>query len=401
MIANLVEIGAPAVRSLTRALRYNDAFGARALDALIRIGTPSVLPLIEVLSDSEYGPLSRLLHRHLKQRGFCEAVATALGEIGDRRATKPLCCLLDDDSAPSVRSAILQALIKIGAKHRDQLSMIHDALAMAECDGARDALEAIEQYATEYGTIVRRHMDDGTAALRPLIAKLTCKDISVRDAAIEALGSMSDPEIVRPLVQLWHDTVLVSRPPSGWRLYLFERRTRPPYETTMRRTVGALTSEETIPVRLGQSVPTHVVDALIAPLSKHRAGGPLWDSALRILAGIGSAVAIDPILDSLDSLEWRSESDGYWESDYRRTAAHLQQIAAWPVDTLVKIMEKDASGAKRATLERLVQRSWRVPITCRYISDSHEADAEHKADTEIDGQSLQRLAMLELQRRDS
>lgn len=70
----------------------NSLVRSRAMDALVRIGTPSVELLIAALEGDKDAPWT--VHANLAR---C-AAADALGQIGDARAVKPLIATFDEGS---------------------------------------------------------------------------------------------------------------------------------------------------------------------------------------------------------------------------------------------------------------------------------------------------------------
>jgi HEAT repeat protein len=158
-----VKIGAPAVEPLIAALKDGDsdvreaaagALGkigwkpekgeAEALyliaqgkwDECVKIGAPAVEPLIAALKDGD--------------SGVREAVAKALGAIGDARAVEPLIAALKDGE-PGVRKAAAEALVKIyregrlGAAQRQLIFAQRDAISKPHHDsGDRCAVHGDE-----------------------------------------------------------------------------------------------------------------------------------------------------------------------------------------------------------------------------------------------------------------
>jgi HEAT repeat protein len=121
-----VEIGAPAVRSLSSAVAsekpsynddsidYNDR--TEAARTLGRIGDPAAVEtLCAALADNteaRYGP-SDPLPSEVADRALPRVAAWALAEIGDGIAVKPLCDLLDRDQAPVVKDAAARAMVRL------------------------------------------------------------------------------------------------------------------------------------------------------------------------------------------------------------------------------------------------------------------------------------------------
>ena len=98
----LGKIGTPAVQPLVNTLRVQDSWvWVRAVRALGEIGTPAVEPLLIALKDDDSSARLR------------SGAANALGGIGDARAVEPLLIALKDDEM-SVRLRAAEALGKIG-----------------------------------------------------------------------------------------------------------------------------------------------------------------------------------------------------------------------------------------------------------------------------------------------
>lgn len=91
--------------------------------------------------------------RLYKNRAICQAVAEALGKLGDTRAVEPLIAALQDEDV-ELRRAAAQALGEIG----------------------------------------------DSRAVEPLIAALRDKDIELRRVAARALGEIEDAQAVEPLL---------------------------------------------------------------------------------------------------------------------------------------------------------------------------------------------------------
>ena len=102
LILALIEIGESAVNALIEGLEHrNILVRAGAATALGEIGDKrAVMPLIKALEDEDYNV-----------QGWA---AGALGKIGDRRAVKPLVKLLKASEEVAVRNAAEGALEKLG-----------------------------------------------------------------------------------------------------------------------------------------------------------------------------------------------------------------------------------------------------------------------------------------------
>ena len=163
----LVKIGTLAVKPLIAALRYRGH--EYAATVLKEIGTPAMEALIAALEDEDW---------HL--RG---AVAEALGKSGDARAVEPLIVALRDKEQ-YMRWNAAGALDKIGWQPgRDEAGAAYwiAKLNWEEC------------------------VRIGAPAVEPLIAAL--KE-GVRKNAAEALGELKDARAVEPLVAALNDRVM-------------------------------------------------------------------------------------------------------------------------------------------------------------------------------------------------
>jgi phycocyanobilin lyase subunit beta len=110
--------------NLIRALNYNNPGAAvAAVDGLIGIGKPAVLPLLELLNDDNYGARAWALR--------------ALSGIGDPRSLPQLLDTAKNDFALSVRRAAAKGLGAIRWAEMDEADRL---AAQQKC---RDVLEAL------------------------------------------------------------------------------------------------------------------------------------------------------------------------------------------------------------------------------------------------------------------
>lgn len=137
-------------------------------EALVKIGHPTVEPLIAALKD----------------RVIVNEAAWALGEIKDQRAVEPLIILLKDYDG-YVRESAARSLGKI----KDPRA-VAPLIGRLKYDGysAADALSKI-----------------GESAVVPLITELKNRNSSVRTRAAEALGKIKDPRAVVSLFAALED----------------------------------------------------------------------------------------------------------------------------------------------------------------------------------------------------
>ncbi len=116
--------------------------------------------------------------------------AQLLGQLGDRRATKPLITALQD-SDRGVRRAAALALGQL--QDRSAVEPLLSVLQTSSEPGVRGAA------AFGLGLIQDRR------AVEPLISALKDPDASVRISSAMALGRLGDPRAVEPLLALPHD----------------------------------------------------------------------------------------------------------------------------------------------------------------------------------------------------
>ncbi|MGA2436258.1 MAG: HEAT repeat domain-containing protein [Bryobacteraceae bacterium] len=135
------------VDGLMKALHYQEDYGVReaAADALVKIGTPTVEPLIAALLDSDSDVRKQAI--------------SVLGQIGDARAVGPLMAALRD----------------------------------SDRDGRRWAVDALVRI--------------GVPAVEPLIATLKDSDSDVRRWVVDALGQIGDARAVETLIVALKDNV--------------------------------------------------------------------------------------------------------------------------------------------------------------------------------------------------
>lgn len=191
------------VKGLVRALRYydwKDVWGCpagRALDALVDIGAPAVEPLCKALRNKDEN-VRRLAAEALGRLGdkravlpLCAALegstrhaaARALGRIGDPRAVEPLCQVLRE-TAWTFDNTAAQALAEIGDRRAVE------PLCLALQDTSMQGREGIAEALGRLGDV---------QAVEPLCRALQDREWRVAIAAAEALGRLGDPRAVEPL----------------------------------------------------------------------------------------------------------------------------------------------------------------------------------------------------------
>lgn len=205
------------ISGLIKALKYKDHKVRDAAEqALIKIGSPAVEPIIAVLPDED-----------IRSRTF-----NILGEIGDRRATEALLAYLNKKSPHEdyvsyfFRMDAARALGKIGdpraagpltqALDDEHFEVIDEAYAAlrnlglpaGECllPMLQNQKPALRQRAAELLGMI-----NDSRAFKPLLMLLSDEDQGVRKAAAEALGRLGNPAAIPALTGLIRDKFAVSR----------------------------------------------------------------------------------------------------------------------------------------------------------------------------------------------
>lgn len=198
--------------------------GKAAAQALVQLGPCAVVPLIGALQDSESkvrGTAANLLGRlgdsravepltkTLQDWDVQVTAAESLGQLGDTRAVKPLIVALQN-SGYDMRRAAAKALGELGDARAVKRLIV--ALRDSDNDVRRAAVVALKQLGWQssdpvwrvLNAIERRDVagcvDEGAAAVKPLIVALGDTDDDVRRAAAEALGRLGDARAIKPLV---------------------------------------------------------------------------------------------------------------------------------------------------------------------------------------------------------
>jgi HEAT repeat protein len=191
-----VSLGSLAVEPLSTELIEGDRDVRQAVaQALGEIGDArAVEPLIAALKD--------------KDGDVCKTVVEALGEIGDAQSVKPLILVLNNQKA-DIRQAAVEALGKIGSPVVEPVSAV---LRNQDVDVRHTAAEVLDRLHWQphedetgayYWSIKReweRCVSLGALSVEPLIAALEEKDKEVREAAAEALGEIGDARAIKPLI---------------------------------------------------------------------------------------------------------------------------------------------------------------------------------------------------------
>ncbi len=161
-----------------------NAFGCHAQDGQLAAGSGTSAdttdPFEEIVKElSKASDPSQRVH-----------AAELLGQLGDRRATKPLIAALDDPDH-GVRRAVALALGQL--RDHQAVPPLLKVLQTSSDPSVRGAV------AFALGLIEDR------TAVEPLIRTLKDPDASVRISSAIALGRLGDPRAVEPLLALPHD----------------------------------------------------------------------------------------------------------------------------------------------------------------------------------------------------
>jgi HEAT repeat protein len=234
-IEALVNIGAPAVEPLITALESKDfhvwADAAKALgkigdlraipslinvlntakkfhikgniirepaeDALVKMGSSAVEPLISALSHED--------------KNVCIMAVSVLGKIGDRRALAPLMDSLHDGEG-EMRQAVVAALGVLGDNRA--MDVITKCLKDENRNVQKTAARTLDKIGWEPGEedaagatywIINRNWDRcvqiGEPAVGPLISALSEADNDVCISIGKTLGQIGDPQSVQPLIE--------------------------------------------------------------------------------------------------------------------------------------------------------------------------------------------------------
>ena len=194
----LAEIGTPSVEPLIKILKVGDQklkdkaasaleminwepegdedkmayfIGKRNFSEIVKYSTKAVEPLAKLLEENDIN--------------VRQAVAEALGNIGDNKVIEPLIKALQDNNV-LVQNTALKALVKIGEQSIESLI----AVVKDEQGSVR------EKVAEALGAI------GDTRAVESLITALKDKDTIARMAVVKALMKLRDYRIVEPLIAI-------------------------------------------------------------------------------------------------------------------------------------------------------------------------------------------------------
>jgi HEAT repeat protein len=173
-------------------------------EALVKIGLPTVEPLITVLKKQD------------NDRFVRSGAARVLGRIGDTRAVEPLIAALKDED-DDVRGSAAGALGMIGDTRAVEIlieSLNNDdsinnnaAWALGKLGDPRAVESLIDALQNQSDKFLRREAAEAlgnigdSRAVEKLIGKMNYdNDLDVRRNAVDALGKIGDPRAVRPLI---------------------------------------------------------------------------------------------------------------------------------------------------------------------------------------------------------
>lgn len=188
------------VKGLIKALEYKKDVAVRkaAATALGEIGdVQAVRPLVGTLKDTD--------------RDVCQVAAEALGKIGDAQAVEPLVAMLGNKS---IRQVAAQALAQLNWQpDRNEVGAIYwiaqdkwDKCAEIGVPAVAPLLGAIvDNYHRAHSHVVGALGKIGAAAADPLTAALKDADEHVREVAAEALGQIASAQAVEPLLAALND----------------------------------------------------------------------------------------------------------------------------------------------------------------------------------------------------
>lgn len=288
------EVGEAALESLLWSLKNQsrDDF-KEILDAMVKIGCPAVDTLTGFLKDKDE------LLRQLS--------ASALGEIGDRKAIKPLISCLRDNNL-QIRVSAASSLCKMGEEVvepllealRESRPEVREACAGALGQiGDKRAVEPLIKLLSDKNFTVRKAATwalgriDDERTLKPLLPIVEDEDPSVREAAAWALGKKGNVEAIDSLVSLLKDDSLEVRKAAAGSLG----------NIGSSRAVNALKSmleeedeqvQKSVIVALGDIRSARSVEPLVKILEKQKT--PHKVEILRALGKIASFRAVEPVM---------------------------------------------------------------------------------------------------------
>lgn len=166
--------------------------GPNAKKALIKIGLPALLPLIDALGN--------------KQTDIRKESVEILGCIGDDQAVEPLSKLLEDEDA-SIREQVIVSLGKIGGSRA--IEMVTQSLGDKNPDVRKKAeINSIGNKNPEVRKKAVMILGESGAprAIELLIGRLKDSDFTIREQAAVFLGKIGDKQAVEPLIKHLNDS---------------------------------------------------------------------------------------------------------------------------------------------------------------------------------------------------
>lgn len=187
--------------------------------ALVKMGKPSVQPLIQAIEDYDYRNSNEIIECINASR-IQNGAASALGLIGDPSAVEPLTKLLkSNNSSTRYWSAISLGQIKDARATDPLIQALGDGNSSVR-EGAGWAIQSIEGQVSidifienlknkngsiRRGAATALGMADDKRAVEPLIQSLQDDDGLVRAESATSLGKINDASAVEPLIQALKD----------------------------------------------------------------------------------------------------------------------------------------------------------------------------------------------------
>lgn len=357
--------GAVAVEPLIAAFKseHDENMRNAAVRALVELGTPSVEPLIAALQDS---------YQFVR-----EMAAKALGELKDARAVEPLIAALRQFDSFTIESALVQ----LGPQSVEPLiAVLHDSDGNVWNEAAR-VLKRLGWLPPDASARVRfaisaRHVhaciQDGAAAVEPLIASLAAADRNaqefalkalvrlgphsvepliasllnvnrdVRRLAVKALGQLGDPRAIEPLCVMLRDGDEFVRDTSAETLgQLGDTRAVEPLIAALRTADWRVCM--TVAMALGQLGDVRAVEPLIARLKD--ADSTVSTAVIKALGQLGDVRAVEPLIATLQ------DADSTVSTAAIKALGQLGDVRA--AEWLSKALDDSTGEKRRAAIEAL------------------------------------------------
>jgi HEAT repeat protein len=216
-LASLIDSKAPALRR--RGLKGLAWFGLMMI--AFKLWSP-IDPHIKYLqAQKNAGELIQIVQK----RGYADnQAATALGEVGDKQAVKPLIVAMEaSESTPSLRRASISALGKL--KDAEAIKPLVQQLSSSETDDITKVQSTIKEIAESNPEAVRPIINEwiigltgkdstkaqkalsamGYTATMPLLDRLKDAEPAQKDLIMPLLGEIGDPRAVKPLINYLTD----------------------------------------------------------------------------------------------------------------------------------------------------------------------------------------------------